>query len=187
MSKIYDEYIMEHKYNVLRGFEWMHAHMSGITSEKTWELAEYLCANMHDYSKNSEEEYDAYDRYFYGSRSYENTQEFNKAWLHHIHNNPHHWQHWILIQDDKDKGMVCLDMPDEYIIEMVCDWWSFSWKQQNLMEIFNWYDERKDYIQLSVATRAKVELILKTLKESLESKKESVEAYLYVDPLRDKE
>ena len=51
-------------------------------------------------------------------------------------------------------------MPDCYIIEMICDWWSFSWKQENLYEIFKWYEERKDYIKLSDYTRKKVEDIL---------------------------
>nr|DAE02562.1 MAG TPA: hypothetical protein [Siphoviridae sp. ctmYS12] len=30
-----------------------------------------------------------------------------------------------------------MDMPYNYIIEMICDWWAFSWNKGNLQEIFN--------------------------------------------------
>ena len=33
-----------------------------------------------------------------------------------------------------------LEMPYDYIIEMICDWWSFSWQSGNLYEIFKWYE-----------------------------------------------
>lgn len=46
--------------------------------------------------------------------------DFNIAWLHHIHNNPHHWNHWI-IQNDTD-GVEVIRMPEKYAKEMVADW-----------------------------------------------------------------
>ena len=61
-------------------------------------------------------------------------------------------------------------MPDCYIIEMICDWWSFSWKQENLHEIFKWYEERKNYIKLSDYTRRKVENILNKMHIVLDNK-----------------
>ena len=118
------------------------------------------------------EEYDAYDKYFYGrNKSYAVVQDFNKAWLHHIHHNPHHWQHWVLINDDPGEGMVILDMPYMYVVEMICDWWAFSWKKENLHEIFSWYDEHKDYMKLSKNTRKTVEDILDKIKQKLEELK----------------
>lgn len=121
----------------------------------------------HDASKYDREEYEAYDAYFYGNQSYEVVEDFKYAWLHHIHNNPHHWQYWILNNDDPDEGEVILDMPDCYIIEMICDWWSFSWKKGNLDEIFAWYDERKDYMKMSKYTHMKVKYYLKLIKDNL--------------------
>lgn len=165
MSFNYDNYIDEHKNNVERAFEWLLNNniLEGF-STGVIEKARHQCLFSHDHSKYNEEEYNAYDAYFYGgNRSYEVVSEFNKAWLHHIHNNPHHWQYWILINDDPDKAEVILDMPDEYIIEMICDWWSFSWKQNNLREIFNWYDEHSPYMKLSDNTRHIVENILKNI------------------------
>lgn len=115
----------------------------------------------HDASKSDPEEYDAYDKYFYGgNRSYQVVQDFNYAWLHHIHNNPHHWQHWVLINDDPDEGEVVMDMPYHYILEMICDWLSFSLSKGNMSEIFTWYEEHKNYMKLSDKTRKTVVYIL---------------------------
>ena len=102
--------------------------------------------------------------YFYGgNRSYAVVQEFNYAWLRHIHRNPHHWQYWILVNDDPDEGEVVMDMPYNYIIEMICDWWAFSHMKGDLTEIFKWYDEHRDYMKLSDNTRKEVEWILGTM------------------------
>ena len=62
---------------------------------------------------------------------------------------------------------VYLDIPYNYILEMICDWWAFSWQKDNLNEIFNWYDEHKAYIKMSPKTRKSVEAILEKMKEKL--------------------
>ena len=175
MSVKYDEYIQKHENDVWEAFNWLHINIPELCDEETWQKAYRLCAYMHDNSKHDNAEYDAYDAYFYGNnRSYEVVQNFNKAWLHHIHENPHHWQHWVLINDDPDNGEIILDMPNEYIIEMVSDWWSFSFRKGDLYEIFNWYDEHKDYMKLSDKTRSKVNHTLEMIKRKLnESSKEN--------------
>ena len=89
----------------------------------------------------------------------------------HLHRNPHHWQYWILINDDPKEGIVLLDMPDNYILEMICDWWAFSWKSDNLEEIFKWYEEHGPYMKLSTQTRQKVESALSLIKQRLEEMK----------------
>lgn len=88
------------------------------------------------------------------------VQDFNYAWLNHIHRNPHHWQHWILLNDEPNEGEIILDIPYHYILEMICDWWAFSWAKGDLTEIFNWYDQHKSYMKLSEKTRKTVEDIL---------------------------
>lgn len=165
MSKLYDEYLVEHKLNVFNAFKWIRDNLSSYFAEDCeWQL-EY----NHDTSKTSPEEYEAYDKYFYGgNRSYGVVTNFNYAWLHHIHNNPHHWQHWVLQNDDPEAGTICLEIPFVYILEMICDWWSFSWKTGDLMSIFTWYDEHKDYIQMHDASRKQLERILEQMKEKLE-------------------
>lgn len=169
MSIGYDEYLNDHRANVTKGFYWIQENLPDILrTENPIDLQNQICVD-HDLSKNTIAEYDAYDQYFYGkNKSYEVVNNFNHAWLHHIHRNPHHWQYWVLINDDPGEGMVVLDMPYCYIIEMICDWWAFSWKKENLNEIFNWYNDHKDYMKLSKNTRNAVNDILEKIKEKLE-------------------
>lgn len=167
MSVQYDNYLTEHKENVAKGFRWLQENIPEVIEDGfEWQI----CFN-HDASKTDPEEYDAYDAYFYGNnRSYAVVQNFKKAWLRHIHNNPHHWQHWILINDEPKEGMVVIDMPYIYVVEMICDWWAFSWKNGDLKEIFGWYEDHKDYMKLSANTRRSVEYILGKMKDKLEEK-----------------
>lgn len=162
MSKEYNKYLQEHRANVAAAFNWIQQHMPELIYGD-YDLERQITAD-HDKSKSDVEEYKAYDDYFYGKdQSYSVKQKFNQAWLHHIHNNPHHWQHWVLNNDDPNEGTIFMDMPYNYILEMICDWWSFSFKQNKLDEIFNWYNERKNYIQLSDNTRTIVEDILRRI------------------------
>lgn len=167
MSTQYNQYLKDHKEGVIKSFEWIRDNLPELVSDGT--DYEWQIGTMHDFSKTRMDEYDAYDDYFYGkNRSHKVVQEFNKAWLLHIHRNPHHWQHWVLINDDPELGEIIIDMPYNYIIEMICDWWSFSWRQGKLDEIFKWYDEHKDYMKLSPKTRKTVEEILEKIKIKLE-------------------
>lgn len=102
----------------------------------------------HDMSKWSEEEFPHYARHFYGDKG--DPKGFTRAWLHHIHYNPHHWQYWRLSDDysppgaDVDDG--CIEMPERYVREMVADWmgasraytssWDMSdWLRKNLCKV----------------------------------------------------
>ena len=170
MSNEYDLYLQEHRANVKKGLIWLRENLpevlkpAGKYSYLSWQIE-----MAHDSSKNDLEEYGPYDRYFYGkNRSYEVVNDFRYAWLRHIHLNPHHWQHWVLINDDPDEGEIVMDMPYNYIIEMICDWWAFSWKSENFTEIFKWYDEHKAYMKLSDRTRKTVEDILQKMSEVIE-------------------
>lgn len=166
MSYQYDQYLTRHKENVEAGFRWLQKYLPELTEGSG---AEHYVVFAHDQSKSQPDEYEAYDAYFYGNnRSYAVVEDYQRAWLTHIHRNPHHWQYWVLINDDPNEGELLLEMPYHYIIEMICDWWSFSWSKGNLLEIFSWYDERKNYIKLHPNTRKQVELILSKIKEILE-------------------
>ena len=108
MSNQYDAYLTKHKDGVSKAFEWINSNMHDFIYLDETQLRNQIAT--HDESKFSSEEYDAYDTYFYGNnKTFMVVENFNKAWLHHIHNNPHHWQHWVLLQDEGT--VVCLDMP----------------------------------------------------------------------------
>jgi hypothetical protein len=173
MSREYDNYLQQHKTNVAKGYRWIKENLPDLIPDDIRLNLEHQCCFAHDASKTQQDEYEPYDKYFYGgNRSYDVVQGFNYAWLLHIHRNPHHWQSWILIQDDPDEGEIILDMPYQYIIEMIADWWSFSWNKGDLYEIFKWYDERKEYIKLSKKTRVTVEDILMQIHYKLDELKE---------------
>lgn len=170
MSFQYDQYLANHRANVKRGFDWLCENLPDVTndiSDAAWQI-EFA----HDKSKDKEDEYNAYDAYFYGNnRSYKVVQDYQRAWLTHIHRNPHHWQYWILIHDDMENGELetILEMPYDYIVEMICDWWSFSWQSGNLYEIFNWYAEHSKFMKLAPRTRETVDDILDKIKNRLDS------------------
>lgn len=180
----YDAYLTAHIANVKKGYEWLKENLPEVLSEDNYvdEVAYYgelddIIA-QHDKSKYTKIpdaenyyelkcEYDPYADYFYGEQTPEVKECFDRAWLAHIHANPHHWQHWILHNDDPKLGVKVLDMPYVFIVEALCDWWSFSWGENKLDEIFSWYEKNKDGIMFSDKTRKTVESILEKMKEKL--------------------
>lgn len=181
----YEEYLTTHIANVKKGFEWLKENLPEVVSEDN--CVEEVCyygdldtiIAKHDSSKYTRIpdadnyydltcEYDPYSDYFYGEKTDEVETKFDYAWLAHIHANPHHWQHWLLQNDDPSIGIRVLDMPYVFIVEMVCDWWSFSWKQNKLDEIFKWYENNKAGIILSDKTKKTLESILEKMKEKIE-------------------
>jgi Family of unknown function (DUF5662) len=81
---------------------------------------------VHDLSKLRPDEWGAYARWFYarppegGAAHAAAKGAFDRAWLAHIHRNKHHPQFWVLRQDED--GVVCLEVPENYVREMVADW-----------------------------------------------------------------
>lgn len=121
----------------------------------------------HDKSKYDDEEFEAYCNYFYPSpdRGFSKNQKaFDAAWLRHIHLNPHHHQHWVLIRDEGE--LVPMDMPIEYVCEMLCDWHSFSAKDPT-STAYTWYQKNKKNMTLSDNTVKLIEKLIEYLKEPL--------------------
>ena len=116
----------------------------------------------HDESKYSPLEYPAYDEYFYPKKTDKTQDEINKAfayaWNLHQKGNTHHWQFYVLLNDDGTTKV--LDMEIHAILEMVCDWWAFSWKINKPLEIIDFYEKNKNNMMLSDKTRLIVESIL---------------------------
>ena len=175
MSQEYNQYLDDHINNVRRAFDWLKTSgvfdQIGMSPRKVDVCDRHIV--LHDKSKYNDFEYRAYDSYFYGEEFTDEAsrdsinRDFNNAWLCHIHHNKHHWQHWVLINDNPEAGTIALDMPTVYLVEMVCDWWSFGWKCGRPKEIFAWYEANKDHMILSDSTRARVEEILNVMREKL--------------------
>ena len=103
---------------------------------------------LHDMSKFRPSEWGPYVQYFYGGGG--NGYEFNKAWLKHIHRNPHHWQHWILRCDDGDTKILC--MPQKYRHEMLADWIGAGKAITGKDNLVEWFRDNQEKIRLSQET-----------------------------------
>jgi hypothetical protein len=120
---------------------------------------------IHDWSKFLPGEFIPYANYFYSGdtrkdRFYtpsQGTDAFNRAWLKHQHRNPHHWQHWVLQEDDGNK--FALEMPVKYAKEMVCDWRGAG-RAQGFNDTSAWYLRNKNKMVLHPKTRRLVHKLL---------------------------
>src|SRR5690349_4010162 len=112
-------YVVRHKWFVYRA-----GRALGVGR---WQLV------VHDWSKFRPSEWMPYANFFYGPKPkpvrdatgyYKPTdtgdEAFDFAWLLHQKRNPHHWQWWLLPEDDG--GVKVLPMPDRYRREMLADW-----------------------------------------------------------------
>ncbi|QFT89123.1 hypothetical protein FIU87_10735 [Bacillus sp. THAF10] len=104
-------YILDHKLNVLI---------------ECWKEGLYIQGIIHDWSKFSPKEFFPYAKKFFydGEKSADDELKWRYAWLHHQHKNKHHWEYWVVDSNNNQ----ALPMPRKYLIEMVCDWRSFSRK-----------------------------------------------------------
>lgn len=84
--------------------------------------------------------------------SKEVKDNFKIGWLHHVHNNAHHPNHWALVDDNEVK---IFDMPDIYIIEMLCDWMAMS-KYYNSTTLKYWESDSAKKLPMSDYTKSKV-------------------------------
>jgi Family of unknown function (DUF5662) len=102
-------YILEHKLNVL---------------VECWREGLYIQGITHDLSKFNAKEFIPYTKKFFLDRDIDSIDEmkWRAAWLHHQHKNKHHWEYWVVDPNQK----LALPMPRKYLLEMVCDWRSFS-------------------------------------------------------------
>ena len=124
-QKEYREYVLAHKDRVKQFADWLKTEcpeaLEGVDLEAFDEVIE-----EHDESKFSEEEFEAYAQRWFGNK--EKTFEYEQAWEHHYMNNEHHPEYW-----NRE------DMPLIYILEMICDWGSFSIEKKDLKELSDFY------------------------------------------------
>jgi len=122
---------------------------------------------IHDWSKLRPSEFIPYANYFYeGRENYEGyykpsdtgDEAVDRAWLSHQHLNPHHWQYWVLKEDEGD--VKALEMPKRYALEMICDWRGAGKAQGNGNNTREWYKKHKDKMILHPNTRKFIEDII---------------------------
>lgn len=140
----YLKYVIKHKWFVL---------LAAYRINASWWLA-----IIHDRSKFLPSEWIPYAHTFYasnGDSQYKETPEFNQAWLIHQHRNPHHWQYWVLRQDNGPD--IALEMPRRYALEMISDWMGAGRAITGEWDVVGWYNRNHTKMKLHPRTRALVE------------------------------
>jgi len=133
---------------------------------------------LHDLSKFLPDEFFPYANFFYNKKNIFNKRtnckngyrkptstgdnRFDFAWLLHIKRNKHHWQWWVV--PNENKGVNILPIPEPYITEMLCDWIGAgraqghrSPKDNPYLNVREWYKENQNKIQLEDGTRKEIE------------------------------
>lgn len=119
---------------------------------------------IHDWSKLTPTEWGGYARRFYGGRgglldNSADPEEFHRAWTHHWHRNPHHWEHWLAITYDGELRPML--MPETYVREMVADWMGAGRAITGRVDIIPWYTKNAERMNLHPDVRQQVENLLK--------------------------
>ena len=149
----YGWYITRHKWFVLL---------------ECWRIGLYWRGIVHDLSKLRPSEFFPYASHFYGHTKPQEPRAFDVAWLRHVHRNPHHWQHWNII-DDGSAVCQAFEMPETCVQEMVCDWAGAARAQHvqapaedptDRLAIRAWYRRNGPKMLLHPATRALCESLI---------------------------
>jgi hypothetical protein len=164
----YKNYIIKHKERVQQFADWLKENCPEVFDGVDLDAFDEVIAE-HDESKFGEEEFEPYAQKFFkgqdiNGKPLDYIPGFDEAWKHHYMNNEHHPEHWF--------GE---DMPFIYILEMLCDWGSFSIDKGDLTELSDFYynnakdDEEKN---LSDNTKEIIEEILTKIDFVLESEED---------------
>lgn len=143
-------YILDHKLNVFI---------------ECWKEGLYIQGITHDFSKFSPKEFFPYAKKFFseGELSSVDEMKWKYAWLHHQHKNKHHWEYWVVNPNAKQ----ALPMPRKYLIEMVCDWRSFSrkWGRKvkdttlNLTDKIVLHPDTKKELEILISAQSIIQII----------------------------
>lgn len=171
----YLRYVLLHKLAVFQAGWAMRRTVSAHPVRWFWRLL------VHDWSKLSRAEWSPYVAMFYGppptcecdtggghgldcpipEAKRTRKAAFDRAWLHHIHANPHHWQYHIL---HEDSGKVLVLIPEaSYVDEMVADWLGAGPKarlmpmQERVAMTIVWYAENVARMQMREIVKRRVE------------------------------
>ena len=121
----------------------------------------------HDLSKLRPSEFFPYARHFYGPNPqkrdstgyYKPTdtgdKAFDFAWLLHQKRNRHHWQWWILPEDEG--GVKVMEMGKNDWLEMMCDWIGAGRAISGRKIVKPWWDANRHKMQIHPDTVRRIE------------------------------
>ena len=130
-----------------------------------WRCGLWRAGITHDLSKYLPSEFFPYASFFYGKKVRDSTgyykptdtgdKAFDFAWLLHQKRNRHHWQFWILPEDEG--GVKLLPIPRKALLEMACDWWGAGKAQTGRGDFEGWYAANGHKIQMDADSRVMLE------------------------------
>lgn len=124
---------------------------------------------IHDWSKFMPIEFPRYARYKYGNGT---KEEWAIGWLHHMHHEGHHSEHWIILWhgdpvfysgiggEDITKYVSILPMPETYVREMIADMLATSKQVTGSWDIANWLNQNGPEMHLHDETIALINQVL---------------------------
>lgn len=158
--RMYDRYLLKHNMFVMLA----------------WELIKKVCADapfinntvidkvnrdvsMHDVIKFSPEEYEAYRIKHYPTRAEKQgdfrkiLEDYDKAWTHHVHHSPHHWENWLTMyyRNRRTAGEEkALEEATVHCLHMLADWIGIFLQNENgdSKTLKGWWEENKNVIPL---------------------------------------
>ena len=96
-----------------------------LVAKGCFKLGLYYQGIMHDMSKYSPTEFLVGVKYYQGTESPNNAERMEEgismSWLHHKGRNKHHFEYWIDYSLNPGEGMVGMEMPTQYVVEMFVD------------------------------------------------------------------
>lgn len=166
----YLRYVIRHKWFVL---------VAGMRLRvPLWQLI------VHDWTKFLPSEWTPYADFFYNEKrksregldaigdfgcaeaapwGYFLKDRFDLAWLYHQRRNKHHWQWWVLREDEG--GKYPLPMPERHLREMVADWAGAGRAITGRWELAEWYAQNRD--KMLVRDQARVEELVQDFEERI--------------------
>ena len=169
----YRRYIENHILNVRKAYRAMRDN-TYLNSNSNSDIKAALITlgediENHDASKWGDSEFEAYRVRWYpvteeekeNAAKDEDWLPYKEAWEHHYHVNQHHPEYWY----DEEEGVPMRDMPLHRILEMICDWESFSFiGKGNAVDYWAKARERKAKY-MTPNTLAQVDRIINILKK----------------------
>jgi len=128
---------------------------------------------LHDLSKFRPSEFIPYAKFFYepnGDKKqrrnstgyYKATDtgdiDFDMAWFYHQSRNKHHWQHWII--PENDGKFKCIKVPEKYLKERVADWRGAAQAQGFSRDVCEWYKVNNDKMIVNESDREYLEKLI---------------------------
>lgn len=120
---------------------------------------------IHDWTKFLPSEAPHYARRRFGDNN--DHLGYVRAWIHHTHANPHHWEYWIPATTSSSspyKPFEPVPMPEWAVREMVADWMGAALAYNGTLpksrDTWDWYQKNIEEILVHVDTRLLIEDVL---------------------------